>query len=145
MTVCKLDCIAWAMRAYVLADAKFHKAEVKVQKKRSLKADADVAMGEATASGSKSVESLIDRKVSTAFKKIQKLHNARVKERKNEIDFVKRAAKRRRESTDRSEGASGSNAAPPPAKKGKKGGEPYKGKINKVKKDGKGKGKAPRK
>ncbi|EGN91524.1 hypothetical protein SERLA73DRAFT_157529, partial [Serpula lacrymans var. lacrymans S7.3] len=81
MTVCKLDCIAWAMRAYVLADAKFHKAEVKVQKKRSLKADADVAMGEATASGSKSVESLIDRKVSTAFKKIQKLHNARVKER----------------------------------------------------------------
>ncbi|EGO04811.1 hypothetical protein SERLA73DRAFT_149174 [Serpula lacrymans var. lacrymans S7.3] len=137
MAVCKLNCIAWAMRAYVLADAKFHKAEVKVQKKWSLKVDADVAMGEATASG--------NHKVSTAFKKIQKLHNTHVKERKNEIDFVKRAAKRRRESTDQSEGASGSNAAPSPAKKGKKGGEPYKGKINKVKKDGKGKGKAPQK
>ncbi|EGO27426.1 hypothetical protein SERLADRAFT_435202 [Serpula lacrymans var. lacrymans S7.9] len=101
-------------------------AEVKVQNKWSLKADTNVAMGEVTASGSKSVESLIDRK-------------------KNKVDFVKRAAKRRRELTDRSEGASRSNEPPPPAKKGKKGGEPYKGKINRVKKDGKGKGKAPQK
>ncbi|EGO04265.1 hypothetical protein SERLA73DRAFT_148849 [Serpula lacrymans var. lacrymans S7.3] len=113
--------------------------------KWSLKADADVAMGEVMASGSKSMESLIDRKVSTAFKKIQKLHNAHIKERKNKINFVKRAAKRRRKSTDQSEGASRSNAAPPPAKKGKKSGEPYKGKINKLKKDRKGKWKAPRK
>ncbi|EGO30644.1 hypothetical protein SERLADRAFT_432235 [Serpula lacrymans var. lacrymans S7.9] len=98
-------------------------------------------------SGGESAKEVVveDHKVSTAFKKIQKLHNTHVKERKNEIDFVKRAAKRRRESTDQSEGASGSNAAPSPAKKGKKGGEPYKGKINKVKKDGKGKGKAPQK
>ncbi|EGO02986.1 hypothetical protein SERLA73DRAFT_150536 [Serpula lacrymans var. lacrymans S7.3] len=108
------------MQAYILANAKYHKAEVKVQKKRSLKADTNVVMGEVTASGSKTVESLIDRKVSTAFKKIQKLYNVCVKERKNKVDFVKRAAKRRRESMDQLEGASGSNVASPPAKKGKK-------------------------
>ncbi|EGO01792.1 hypothetical protein SERLA73DRAFT_70953 [Serpula lacrymans var. lacrymans S7.3] len=117
-------------------------AEVKVQNKWSLKADTNVAMGEVTASGSKSVESLIDRKVSMALKKILPFLTLL---QKNKVDFVKRAAKRRRELTDRSEGASRSNEPPPPAKKGKKGGEPYKGKINRVKKDGKGKGKAPQK
>ncbi|EGN96707.1 hypothetical protein SERLA73DRAFT_75579 [Serpula lacrymans var. lacrymans S7.3] len=147
LNVCKLDCIAWATRVYVLADAKFHKAEVKVQKKRSLKADTDVAMGEATASGSKFVESLIDRKVSTAFKKIQKLHNARVKERV----IIKEQDRLREEGGQEEEGVNGpirgrkqkQRGASPC--QGKKGGEPYKGKINKVKKDRKGKGKAPRK